>query len=380
MIRKASRSFYVKKLKKIMTAASRFLRQNWWVAPAMVLIVSSAAAAAILLRPQKTALPASSSDPADICAPADKATFDCYKTELTNIVKNKGPKPAFKLLKASYDSVPLVKSQCHQLAHVVGRTAYTKYGDLSDTFAQGDHFCWAGYFHGSMEELALKKGFDYILNNASGICSKIAAKERYSFYHYNCVHGMGHGFMMVQNDDLFKSLASCDSMTDDWERQSCYGGSFMQNVMEAQNSPDHSSKFLKPNQPMYPCTAVAEKYKFQCYLMQTSYALEVSGYDFAKIFALCEGLTGSDAAYRATCFQSAGRDASGQSASDVERTVATCLQGGSDDAKTNCVIGAVKDFISYFNSDQQAAKLCEALPPELQPICRSTAKDYYSTF
>jgi len=365
---------------KVYGRSKGFISKNWWLVPVAILVVSAALAVVVLNRPKKTIPQPIYSSQTDSCASVDKASFECYKTQLSAIVNAEGPKKAIALLKGSYESVGLVKSQCHQMVHVVGRTALKKYTELADTFQRGDHFCWAGYYHGAMEQLSIEKGYDYILNHTDEICSKIAAKERYSFYHYNCVHGMGHGFMMVQDNELFKVLASCDKMSDDWERQSCWGGAFMQNVMEAQTSADHTSKYLKRDQPMYPCTAVAEKYKYQCYLMQTSYALEVSGYDFSKIFALCGGLTGTDAAYRVTCYQSAGRDASGQSASNVEQTVSTCLLDKSSEARTNCVIGAVKDFISYFYSDQQAQKLCDALPLELQPICKSTAKDYYATF
>ena len=57
----------------------------------------------------------------------------------------------------------------------------------------------------------------------------------------------------------------------------------MQNIMFAQ-TPDqevnYQPKYLKNDDPMYPCTAVEGKYKEQCYLMQTSQALSVESYDF----------------------------------------------------------------------------------------------------
>jgi hypothetical protein len=44
------------------------------------------------------------------------------------------------------------------------------------------------------------------------------------------------------------------------------------------------------------------------------------------------------------------------------------------------VIGAVKDFISYFHSDTQAKQLCESLAPDLRGACIGTAEDYYKSF
>jgi hypothetical protein len=316
----------------------------------------------------------------DVCTKTNTVTFSCYKKELHNLTVQQGPERAMALIKQQYSNVSYVKSQCHQLTHVIGRSAYEKYGNITDTFAHGDQYCWSGYYHGAMEQLTNEKGYDYTVNNASSICSGIANKQKYSFYHYNCVHGLGHGFMFVLDGDIFKGLDACNRLTDSWEAQSCYGGIFMQNIMNVQGPDANSSvapKYLKPDQPMYPCTAVDNKYKLQCYLMQTSYALQTVNYNFAKVFTLCDGV---EEAYRDTCYQSTGRDASGHSISDSTITKNTCLLGKDQRAQENCIVGAAKDFVSYYHSDVQAKQLCSIFPIGLQPNCYQTVKTYYATF
>ncbi|HSX18317.1 MAG TPA: hypothetical protein VLE51_03110 [Candidatus Saccharimonadales bacterium] len=318
--------------------------------------------------------------PPDTCAQNNTITFSCYKSELTDITTQNGPQAAFALIKKQYSTVPYIKSQCHQLAHVIGRAAYAKYGNIADAFAHGDQFCWAGYYHGMMEQVADEQGTANFLANLNNICVPIAQKARYSFDHYNCVHGLGHGVMEALDGNLFQSLYACDKITDSWERQSCYGGTFMQNILTVQSpdeTVDHSSAYLKADQPMYPCTAISDQYKEQCYLMQTSYALQVENYNFSSVFELCAN---TSAPYRATCYQSLGRDASGQSVSNKDTTKATCLLGKDFEAESNCVIGAAKDFISYFHSDLQARQLCTSLPSSLQSICSSTVTSYYASF
>ncbi len=316
----------------------------------------------------------------DTCADKNGTSYSCYKDQLTKITSEQGPERAMDLIKQEYDKSAYVKSQCHQLTHIIGRAALAKYKNVADTYAHGDQYCWSGYYHGAMEELATEKGYDYIVKNADSICAPIAAKGKYSFYHYNCVHGMGHGFMFMKDGDLFASLTACDSLTDSWERTSCYGGVFMQNIMNEQ-TPDKDlntgSKYLKADQPMYPCTAVDTKYKDQCYLMQTSYALQTVNYDFAKVFTLCGGI---DQQFQDTCYTSLGRDASGNSISDVTQTKEHCLLGPTAEAQKYCVKGAAMDFVSYFHSDQQAKQLCQALPTELQSDCLETVKSYYASF
>jgi hypothetical protein len=314
----------------------------------------------------------------DRCLAAN--TYSCYKSELTDITKQQGPESATAVVKAAYNKSSYVKSQCHQLMHVVGRMALEKYGNISDTYAHGDQFCWSGYYHGAMEQVAIDKGFDYIVRNANSICEPIAAKGKYTFYHYNCVHGLGHGFMFVKDGDLFASLKACDSLTDNWERTSCYGGTFMQNIMNEQ-TPDSDiktgSKFLRSDEPMYPCTAADDKYKDQCYLMQTSYALQVENYDFSKVFSLCDQ---TPQAYKDTCYTSLGRDASGNSVSNVDQTRQHCMLGTTFEAQKYCVHGAAMDFVSYFHSDVQAKQLCSSLSSNLSSDCLTVVKNYYSTF
>ncbi|MBI4033396.1 hypothetical protein HY379_00150 [Candidatus Saccharibacteria bacterium] len=318
--------------------------------------------------------------PVDTCAAQNNLTFTCYRTQLTNIVKENGPQPAFALLKQQYKTSAYVKSRCHPLTHIIGLAAYTRYGSVGDSFTHGDQFCWAGYYHGLMEQLAVEEGTEKFLASLNNVCQPIADKSRYSFDHYNCVHGLGHGVMETFKGELFKSLQACDYLIDDYNRTSCYGGVYMQNIMIAQNPDeyaDHTSKYLKSDDPMYPCTAVNEQYKQQCYLMQTSHALQVEGYDFTKVFGLCN-LTAEP--HRTTCYQSLGRDASGQSISDVARTKSSCMLGRDFAAQSNCIIGAAKDFVSYFHNDKQARELCSSLADTLSAICASTVTAYYATF
>jgi hypothetical protein len=338
-----------------------------------VVVSASIAVAQLKNDPADTAL-------TDVCTANNTVNFTCYKDVLNNIVEVKGPEAAFTLVKQQYDKVGFVKSQCHQLTHVIGRAAYAKYGNIGDTFAHGDQYCWAGYYHGMMEQVADEQGTTKYIASLNTICQEVEAKAKYSFNHYNCVHGLGHGVMEALDGELFQALAACDKITDSYNRTSCYGGVFMQNIMFSQ-TPDqevgYTAKYLKDDDPMYPCTAVEDKYKQQCYLMQTSHALVVENSDFSKVFALCGSTTQP---HRDTCYQSLGRDASGRSISDVEQTKATCLLGQDNNAQSNCIIGAAKDFVSYFHSDQQAKQLCASLPASLSAVCSDTVVSYYQSF
>jgi hypothetical protein len=353
--------------------------------PALLLVIAAVIASALFFLKDKnqsdSALKnskASLSVPSDNCA--SRPTYTCYKTELTNIVDKQNPETATALVKQQYAKIPYVKSQCHQLMHAIGRASTIRYNNLGNTYVHGDHFCASGYFHGASEEVIAQKGTSYIVKNSSQICKVFAEKRRYALDHYNCVHGLGHGFMEAQEGDLFASLKACDSLSDTWEQRSCYSGVFMQNIMFAESpdeTADHSSKFLRKDDPMYPCNSVDDKYKTGCYIIQTSWALPQVNNDFGKVFVMCSQVS---EAFRYICYQSLGRDASGLQGYNTEVTINTCMLGSTLDAKNNCMIGAAKDFVYNYHSDKQATSLCDKLSEDLKTGCQSAVDEYFKSF
>jgi len=300
--------------------------------------------------------------------------FECYESYYAGIVSKNGVKAAVSELKSDYYSNNYIKSQCHQLIHTIGRTATKEYKNVSNAFAQGDFFCWSGYYHGVMEGI-LSYNKKLIPNEINTICRDIPGRQQYSFYYYNCVHGLGHGIMYIKNHELFESLEICNNLNGSYEQSSCWSGVFMENIIV--DFKDHYTKYLKPEDPLYPCDTVDVKYKNTCYLMQTSHMLKVTAGNFSKVFELCSNV---EKPYVDICYQSLGRDASGNSLSNPEMTKQTCTLGKSYRQQYNCVIGAVADFISYFHSDIQAKEFCSILPSNLQTICFETTEKYYRLF
>jgi hypothetical protein len=174
-----------------------------------------------------------------------------------------------------------------------------------------------------------------------------------------------------------KSLELCDVMQNDWERQSCYGGVYMENVMLVSRSAGKTKGYFKDGDPLYPCTGVKTAYKEQCYLMQTSYVLQKNGYDFSKTFQECAR---ADEGFVDTCYRSIGRDASGSTVSDKDRTIAHCRLANNEDGLYNCMLGAVRDFVSYHHDDKKALELCEGFGGDITEPCRQDVANYYKNF
>ncbi len=310
-----------------------------------------------------------------ICEGAENTSFPCYENFYEGLVKHESIPFAFADIKVRAEENSYVKSQCHPITHSIGHAAAEIYPDILDAFSHGDSYCWSGYYHGLLEEIIDRKGTEKTLAELNTICSRIPGKDVYSFDYYNCVHGLGHGLMGSSGQNLFEALVMCDNLSGEWERLSCYGGVFMENIIIENKG--GSTAYLKASDPVYPCNAVGERYKQICYLMQTSYMLKVSDYNFSTVFDLCSKVEG---VYKATCYQSLGRDASGNSSSNKDQTQATCYLGRDFDQRSNCIIGAVKDFVSYYHDNTEANNLCNSLTPDLSTMCLDTVASYYQTF
>jgi hypothetical protein len=348
---------------------------KWWLLPYSILLVSITVAFNIVVY-----------EPSFIdrwfgkavsCSGALASDYACYQKRYQNLVHDSGVESAFVELKDESTKNKYVLANCHQLTHVIGRAAADLYGDLPNTYSHGDEFCGAGYYHGAIETMAQKIGGHKILDEANGFCADFREGQKYSYLHRNCVHGLGHGFMYVQQDELFDSLKACDTLADVWEKEHCYGGVFMQNIME--DTPDHPSKYLKVDQPLYPCTDVETKYKTICYKRQTPYLLKTQDRSFAKVFELCATV---EDAFRPACYQGTGWEAGLLSTRTTETgsTRMLCTQGGDYEAQSNCAIGAVSLLAQFYNSDTQAKTFCQSFEENLRTFCLDAAEESYKSF
>jgi cytochrome c553 len=284
----------------------------------------------------------------------------CLRQAFANIAFRRGPAKALTLLGQDDISVPAVHADCHQISHAVGHGGFAHFkGNAAQALAQGAMTCNSGYYHGVIERAFAGVPREEVTRIARRLCTgKTVTKEE--FLLYQCVHGLGHGLMIYSGLDLPWSLKACDRLRTEFDRVSCTGGVFMQNLMPGMGT----SRYLRKKDPIYPCNTVAERHKVYCYLMVTSRILVVDGYDWRKTAQWCRK---SEPEWVATCFQSYGRDASGFSQYRAKRTVELCLQAGKDAGE--CMYGAARDYGNYYAGGARATELCRAAPARFRGRC-----------
>ncbi len=292
------------------------------------------------------------------CADGD---FECFEQAFGNLVFNDGPKPALDRLQAMIATNSAVATNCHRIAHRMGSAALSRFKDkVAPAFIAGSAVCASGYYHGIIERAFLGQPSDKLAIVARQLCSDPQITDR-RFLAYQCIHGLGHGLMIYTGYDLPGSLKTCDDLRTGFDRVSCSGGVFMENF---NSSYGVTSKYLRKNDPIYPCNTVAERHKLYCYLLVTANLLRVSGYDQAKA---ADGCRLSEKAWVKTCFESFGRDVSGIAGKSVSKALASCrLAKGNE---RDCLYGVSREIVNADAAGARGGRFCARAPSRHRAHC-----------
>jgi hypothetical protein len=287
----------------------------------------------------------------------------CVEQAFGNLAFREGPKPALRLLVAEMAAKPEVERGCHRIVHTIGSASLARQkGNVGRAFSEGDSTCWSGYYHGILERALIDAKNEVLLRAAvRGVCSEVLRDEP-QFISYQCVHGLGHGLMILTGLNLPKSLEHCEGLGTEWEQVSCDGGVFMENF---NTSYGVTSRYVKDDDLLYPCNDVAERHKLYCYLQITDRLLGQTGYDWRRAAELCAS---AEKAWRATCFQSFGRSASGTARLDRQTLIGYCSVP-EPRWRGECVYGAVRDITSNDAAPGRAIAFCRAVATSLQARC-----------
>jgi hypothetical protein len=167
--------------------------------------------------------------------------------------------------------------------------------------------------------------------------------------------------MLYTRYDLPEALQLCHQLDTGFNQTSCTGGVFMENQ---QSSYGLRSKWLNDTNLLYPCTIVARRDKLYCYLLVTSQILPKVGYNWNKTADWCRR---SDQGFVDVCFQSYGRDASGNAREDPAKIRQFCHHAGSGEKQ--CLFGAVRDILNNEPNDLRARTLCKTVQVAFRSFC-----------
>lgn len=300
----------------------------------------------------------------------------CYEQGLLSILKQSGVRTAMEALAVAAELDRDVQRDGHVYAHVVGIAAYDRDKDVGEIFRSCSALFQSGCYHGVIQsylEDVLDASMAGDAERINGVCQAYRADPASRWLLFQCLHALGHGLTAFHNHDLPRALKACDALAGEWDRQSCYGGAFMENAVHGTGlhhaSPQHHAHHamsaeptefvpVKADDPHHPCSLLEERYLADCYLMQTSVILHQNHGDFRKAFAACDG---APAAMRPWCYQGLGRDASAYTLQDPDGSIRLCSLG---DPRYQpwCYAGLVKNFIDVTAKSETGLAFCPRVP------------------
>jgi len=299
---------------------------------------------------------------------ADEERRVCYSRLLSERLVAHGVADAVATLDALAAADPDVAEHAHEYAHGIGIEAYGRSPDITGTFAAcGDGYS-SGCRHGVIQ--AYFEAREHVTApEVEALCKPFKSANASRWVLFQCVHGMGHGLTMFHMHDLPRALADCDLLTDGWDRESCYGGAFMESVINA-TAPHHPAtqlaaqshhhqttaafRAIDPDDPLYPCSIMAERYLHACYQMQTSVMLHLNHGDIAAAGRSCDR---APPHMRSVCYQSLGRDITSYALRDPQKTADFCAKS-SEAYRPACYFGAAKALVDWTATTDAAFTFC----------------------
>lgn len=144
----------------------------------------------------------------------DDQTRDCYTREFLALVEGRDdPRPAVEAIAdVAWDQGGFLLANCHGVMHTVGRTyaaeAAVTLATLMDHLPQAnDPGCSAGFAHGLVTGVAPEIDPSQP-REAAAVCADAGTR----FQRYSCVHGFGHAFMRLYDDQLRPALGLCEEL------------------------------------------------------------------------------------------------------------------------------------------------------------------------
>ncbi len=329
----------------------------------------------------------------------------CYEARLLDELDAAGTRAALEMLESLAAADRAVRAQSHVLTHAIGINAYSPGDAFTDVFEECTELFQSGCYHGVVQAYFVATGEPNV-EKVAGLCEPYEADPGDRWRLFQCLHGLGHGLTMYYGHHLLMALEGCDLLTTGWNRNSCYGGAFMENVVnaidphhpaaelvsdgtameggagEAVEASDHGAgahghgtmamaegvepfEPLRADDPHYPCSILDEQYLTSCYQMQTSAMLWHNDGDIADAASSC--LDAPDA-WRDDCFVSLGRDISGRTLLDEDDAHRECRKSPADH-RALCYVGVVRNFVDVTATTEAGFSFCRIIEDSAKPRC-----------
>jgi hypothetical protein len=325
-----------------------------------------------------------------VCVNAGEDQLKCLDAMWEAYMPGHTTAEALSLLQCYEDHDADLRVSCHPIAHSIGRNTFIIDKTIDKSFADCNQTCHSGCYHGVMERFLRGDSDSEVHLTFAELQAKIATAcppQDDNLIRFQCLHGLGHAILYYVNPDhydLDAALELCEVTGgpigedgDEWARASCRGGAFMENLVAAEKE----KRYVSPTDVHFPCDVIKEKYRNDCYAMQTSRMTEM-GLNSDQIMAECRNAKDTDEAgvahsYVDSCTQSMGRDLSDTVRFGKPRDVSAVCEKGLGDQPQWCTRGVIYALIDNTWDGKFAFDFCSTFStPEGSRFCYEASDDY----
>jgi hypothetical protein len=299
------------------------------------------------------------------CSKIEGDKIPCYEKHLVPLVDRGGPKLAMGTLMQVANGDRDVRGFGHVYAHAIGIHAFDADKNVERTFSSCTDAFQSGCYHGVIEAYFANSG-KVDSTSVTALCVPWSQPGVYGWLRFQCAHGLGHGLTMHYEHNLVSALEGCDFLVESWDRESCYGGAFMENVVDA-TEPHHgmpgmdmpeekrSWKQIDKKDLNYPCTILSERYLTTCYQNQVSIIMY---FDDHKMPAVARDCMKVPEKYRYMCFTGFGTDINSFVVGDHLKAIGLCANAPMK-YRDWCIIGVVKNIIDVSAKTADGVSFCQ---------------------
>jgi hypothetical protein len=293
------------------------------------------------------------------------APGDPILLQLEDAVREGGAVAGMDLLEQRAVTDPGVQRLAHQYVHSLARLHYDLSPDAATAFSTCDDRFEGGCYHGVLQRY-FEENPGFTGQTVASLCGDLGTEQDINLK-WQCLHGLGHGLTLYFDHNLLRPLRYCDFLGAEWDRRSCYGGVFMENVVWSQNvqGARATGEGVLDEDLHYPCNAIDDRYRPDCWLMQTSTILRLVGWDLARAFQTCNN---AERAYIPLCYDGMGREIASYTGHDPLEAGRLCLTGA-EAWQGGCFSGAAKQLVDYHGGTDQAFAMCSTAPADARLQC-----------
>ncbi len=260
---------------------------------------------------------------------------------------------------------------CHIAMHYIVNAEYKNGADLLDIWNECDTTCFGACYHGGLEGLLERENLhgadeDAVSAYLKNLCDSV--KDKYPKLEYQCYHGIGHALMLLTEGDLPQSLSMCDSLIQNNQSRKCYEGVFMENLPTVSTA-EHAPKFIKADDPLYPCNTIDARFAAECYAFQVSYFRFLAKGDLMKTAEYCRLVPKQ---HQEGCFEQIGMLIAGSN-TDYAVWNQMCAGMPDDEARQSCMFGGTTFFVDRFPGNVERLlgvfQYCSAVDNQYKKVC-----------